>query len=372
MDKKTCIGIDARMIRHSGIGTYLGNLLGEIPGAGPRAEEIRLFGESEKLRPFAKDFTVCEYDAPIYSLVEQVSLRRLSGTVGLWHSPHFNVPVRCASRLVVTVHDLIPWIFADRYFSKPKKLYFEFMMKVIRRKALRVIAVSNHTRNDLVRLFGFREERIRVIHEGVSGEFQPVRDGNRLRAAGKKYSFPEGKGFFLYLGLLKPHKNVGLLVRTVKNLRKAGKLAEKLVIVGKKDVKYPESAKNIEEICSDEDVIYIPSVEPQELAVLYSMATCFVQPSLYEGFGLPVLEAMACGTPVIVSDRASLPEIAGDAALCFEAESEESLAKALLEVSGDPRVREALVTKGFQRVRKFSWKRMAEETLEVYKEALAC
>jgi len=272
--------------------------------------------------------------------------------------------------MVVTVHDLIPWIFAGKFFSEAKKLYLGKMMGSIRKQASKIIAVSRHTQNDLMRHFGFSEDKIRVIHEGVSEAFYPVQDDEGIYRLNKHYGIPEGMKFILYVGLLKPHKNLEILIRAVRKLRREKKIEEKLVVIGPKDKKYPPESRELASVESDEDLIYISRVESRDLAIFYNQASCFVQPSLYEGFGLPVLEAMSCGTPVIISDRASLPEIAGDAALQFDAESSGELEKRIVDMLQNDELRGRLAEKGIERARQFSWRKMAEQTLNVYREVM--
>lgn len=364
------IGIDARMIGHSGIGTYLRNLLRELPSCLPKDFEATLFGMNRHFGGLPESYRKRRFADPVYGVTEQIGLWRRTGCVDLWHAPHFNVPLACRSRLVVTVHDLIPWVFAGKFFSGAKKLYFGKMMDAIRRQASKVIAVSGHTKRDLMRYFGFSEDKIRVIHEGVSEDFYPVQDDEGIGRLKKRYGVPEGMKFILYVGLLKPHKNLETLIRAVKKLRREKKIEEKLVVIGPKDKKYPPEARALAAVASDEDLVYVPRAEFEDLPVFYNQASCLVQPSLYEGFGLPVLEAMACGTPVIVSDRASLPEIAGDAALVFAAESSPDLEKRILEMMQNDEIRAGLAEKGIERARQFSWKKMAEQTVEVYREVM--
>ena len=243
-------------------------------------------------------------------------------------------------------------------------------MKRVASRARRIIAVSQNTGQDIMRHFGVPEKRIRTIHEGVSGDFRPVKENALLGDVRQRYGVSTGQKYLLYVGLIKPHKNLGVLINAVRRLRREGKLEEKLMIVGAKSKTYPGGFEDLAGIRTDDDILYVPRAEYADLPALYSMASAFVLPSLYEGFGLPVLEAFACGTPVIVSDRASLPEVAGDAALRFEADSESSLAAALTRLSGDSVLRTQLIEKGLRRASEFSWNRMARETLSVYEEVL--
>lgn len=370
MAKKYRVGIDGRMIAHSGIGTYLRHLLGELKVLRPELFEVVLFGDPGKLADFKDHFEVRPFLPPIYSVAEQIQGAKLVSSVDLWHAPHYNIPLFCARPLVVTVHDLIPLVFAGQFFSPLQKFYFTVFMKRVACRARRIIAVSQNTGRDIMKHFGVPEKRIRTIHEGVSGDFRPVKEAALLADVRRRYGLGPGQKYLLYVGLIKPHKNLGVLINTVRRLRREGKLDEKLMIVGAKSKTYPGGFENLSGIRTDDDILYVPRAEYADLPALYGMASAFVLPSLYEGFGLPVLEAFACGAPVIVSDRASLPEVAGDAALQFAADSESSLAAALARLSGDPVLRSQLIEKGLRRASEFSWNRMARETVSVYEEAL--
>ena len=400
MKTKIRIGIDARMIRHSGIGTYLRNLLWEFQKLDHPRFEFTLFGSRKQFQDsngsyILREVKNCEsrsntqhgtgitiygrvgyeirpFNQPIYSLSEQIAYFSKTRSVDLWHAPHYNAPFFSSSKLVVTIHDLIPLIFSGKFFSKPKHFYLANALKRISEQAENIIAVSECTKRDLVDLVKVPAERIRVIYEGVSSEFRPIGDLALLERVRSRYQIPKNANLILYVGLIKPHKNLGVLTQAVKRLRREGKIDHKLVIVGKKDRTYPTGSEFLAEIHSDEDIIYRERVEHEDLPALYNLASIFILPSLYEGFGLPVLEALACGIPVIVSNRASLPEVVGEAALLFEADSEESLAEAILKLARDEKLRQGLRQRGFERARLFSWNRMAQETLKVYEEASSC
>lgn len=370
MARKVRVGIDVRMIRHSGIGTYLANLVHELAKLVNSDFEMVLFGDPGSLRDWNSHFNVENFPQPIYSLSEQIGYQSRLPRVDLWHAPHYNIPLWCRSRLVVTIHDVIPWIFAGRFFSGAQKIYLSAMLARMARQARRIIAVSEHTKGDLVRYFRIPDERIRVIHEGVRSDFPGPGDTALAEKVRNRYRLPGEEGYLLYVGLLKPHKNLNVLLRVVKSLRRLGKLRQKLVIVGAKDRRYAGENRYLGDIATDADVIHIEHVESHELPAVYQGADAFILPSLYEGFGLTILEAFQCGTPVIASNRASIPEVAGDAALLFDAESETDLSKAILRLIGDPELRRSLVERGRLRAREFSWSKMASETLETYREVL--
>lgn len=346
--------LDARMIRHSGIGTYLRGLLMEFEG-----------------HPFFKSHSLglAQIHSPIYSLREQLEYPFRLSQCRLWHAPHYNAPVWKNTKLVVTIHDLIHWIFRGKFFTPLQSAYARFFIQNAVRRADRIIAVSQKTREDLIQYFNVPSEKIRVVYEGVSPLFfegpAPEVGKNVL----KKYGLPEE--FYLFVGLIKPHKNVKRLIDIYRKLRRDRKINASLVLVGKKDRRYPRGYEELKNLNTGEGVHYLAGIDSErELHSLYHSARGLVHPSLYEGFGLTVLEAMASGTPVIVSNSASLPEVAGEAACYVDPQSDDSLAKALMNFEENPRLRENLAAKGKEQARKFTWAKAAEETINVYKEVL--
>lgn len=370
MQLKKCspcdIILDARMIRHSGIGTYIRGLLGIY--------EKHPFFQKYSLSLAAKQsdgvFQTFRFHSSVYSLGEQLEYPFRLRHCKLWHAPHYNVPlVKGKTRLVVTIHDLIHWIFRKEFFSPLQAFYAGQMLTRAVNLADRIIAVSNRTRDDLIRHFKAHPGKIRVISEGAPPEFFNPPDASHRKSVLEKYKL--SRAFFLYVGLLKPHKNVQRLVEVFRGLQKEKKIHSDLVLVGKKDRKYPAGFESLQTLRTENGIHYIPAVDSMaELASLYSSALALVHPSLYEGFGLTCLEAMASGTPVIVSNTASLPEVVGDAGRYVDPRSSETIREALVEVEQNGSLRSQMIEKGRQRARQFSWDRAARETLEVYREVL--
>ena len=365
--------LDARMLRHSGIGTYLRGLLTGFEGNSffqslqlGLAVPDSLHDEVKTPRPISR------FNAPIYSISEQLAYPGQLKQSRLWHAPHYNVPltpIPHGTRLVVTVHDLIHWIFRKEFFSPLQSLYAKLLIKRVVKCADRVIAVSERTKEDLVRHFNAPPGKIRVIYEGVREDyFEPLPAEERAQLV-KNYPLPPR--FFLYIGLLKPHKNVNKLISVFQRLRRQGKLRSELVIVGKKDARYPKGFELLRELKTADGIHYFSEVRSSaELKAFYASALALVHPSLYEGFGLTVLEAMAMGTPVISSHAASLPEVAGGATYSFDPSSDASLEKALIETEENQSLRTSLSDKGKNQARKFSWKKAAQETIQIYREVL--
>ncbi len=356
--------VDARMLGHSGIGTYLQGLLREY-------EKVAFFQKHSlgvALSPslFSQingSLKLFSFDAPIYSLKEQVMYPFQLRKGRVWHASHYNIPLlKRGVRLIVTVHDLIHWIFRKEFYSPLQSLYARFFFKKVTQLADRIIAVSHQTRDDLIQFFDADPEKIRVIYEGVAPEFFEPWSEEDKRKLIQKYRLPER--FFLYVGLLKPHKNVKALAEVFLRLRSEGKIHSGLVMVGKRDKKYP--------LLTGDGLHYLSQVgSRKELAGFYAVARALVHPSFYEGFGLTCLEAMASGTPVIVSRVASLPEVVGEAGYYVDPYSEESLRQAILEIEENDALCRELSEKGKLRARQFNWPKAARETIEVYEELLS-
>lgn len=369
--KKNDLALDARMIRHSGIGTYVRGLLTGFLEAGTW-EQSRpvLFGPGPDAHfPASSEFRWRPFAAPIYSLQEQLQYPSKLKGFGLWHAPHYNAPFfKGRTQLVVTVHDLIHWIFRGRFFSRAQASYTKLMMGRAVRQAARMIAVSEHTKRDLIEHFGADPGKIRVIYEGAPRDFKPCEDPAEISAVREKFALPER--FFLYVGLIKPHKNVLWLMRLFRRLFKEKKITAPLVLVGKKDSSYAPEFRELAALGREAAVIYLDQVSKQDLQRLYQGALALVHPSLYEGFGLTLLEAMASGTPAAAFRTASIPEVAGDAAVLTEPNDEEQMAAALQKLESSESFRAGCRQKGMEQIKKFTWKKTAEETLQVYREVL--
>ena len=361
------VGLDIRMLQNSGIGTYLRGLLWGMEALGVN-KDLALFGPKP-----AGTHPGDVFSAPIYSIREQLQYPARVRQCRLWHAPHYNVPLwKGKAKLVVTIHDIIHWIFRKQFLSPLQTAYAGFMLRKAVMFADQIIAVSHHTQKDLIEYFHAPEHKITVIHQGVDiacrelapGELAPAFEKVRL-----KYKIPQD--FFLYVGLIKPHKNVLMLTRLFRRLKEERKVRASLVLIGRKDKAYPFGYEALASLSSTNDIIYLPSIEPQELKIFYNQALALVHPSLYEGFGLTLLEAMGSGTPVLTTNSSSIPEVVDDAALRVDATDEIEMRNALIRLDQDALLRESLRVKGLERVKYFSWKETARKTAVVYEKALA-
>lgn len=260
---------------------------------------------------------------------------------------------------VITIHDITPVLFPETQNSM-HVFHHKYLVPLILNKADVVITDSNNSKQDIIRYYGIADDKVRVIHLGVDETYKPVSE------KGKFVESIEGP-YILNVGTLEPRKNLITLIESFK-LAKAAGIPHKLVIAGIKgwgDIIIEKEIKGIES-----DVIFAGYLPQEDLPGLYSFADIFIYPSIYEGFGLPPLEAMACGTPVITSNVSSLPEVVGDAAITIEPKDEKNLSEMILKVLDDSELRESLKRKGLERARLFSWEKTAKETLKVYESVM--
>jgi len=270
---------------------------------------------------------------------------------------------------VVTVHDL-GYLYYPRAHPLLDRLYLDLSTRYNARAASRVIADSQATKDDLVQYYSIGPGKITVVYPGRDGTLQPVEDGARIEKV--KARFGIRGDYILHVGTLQPRKNLGRLLEAYAIVKKQAKRGETpcLVMAGRKGWLYDQIFQQVGRLGLETEVIFPGYVPQDDLPALLSGARLFVFSSLYEGFGLPVLEAMACGTPVLCSNVSSLPEVAGDAALLVDPLDAKGMAEAMNHLLQDEGLRTQLVERGFWQVRQFSWDRCARETLAVLEDAL--
>jgi len=281
---------------------------------------------------------------------------------------NYVAPPLCPCPTVVTVHDISYEFFPD-FLSPRDRWMLSTLVPLSARRAARVIAVSEQTRQDLMRVYGIPGERIAVTHEAAAPGFAPVEDPALIEATCARYGIR--RPYVLALGNLQPRKNIGRLVEAFALARREGNLPHQLAVAGKAQWRESELYATVERL-GLRDVVRFPGyVADEDLPALYSGAACFAYPSLYEGFGLPPLEAMACGTPVLASHAGALREVVGDAAWVVDPTDVQDIARGLLALLTDPQTAEAYRRRGLAHAAAFSWRRLAEETLEVYRQVVA-
>ncbi|MBE2233791.1 MAG: glycosyltransferase family 4 protein [Anaerolinea sp.] len=290
------------------------------------------------------------------------TLRRLK--IDLLHSTDFIPPLHLRGfKSVITVHDLafLRW---PHFLTEESARYYGQVEGAVER-ADHIIAVSESTQNDLVKLLGAPADKITVVYEAADPLYRPMARAEALAALRGKYPLPDE--FVLFVSTIEPRKNIVTLLHAYRRLLDAYKLDVGLVLAGATGWLSDQIFETVEQLDLQRHATFLGRVPNGDLACLYNLARCLAHPALYEGFGLTPLEAMACGTPVVVSNVSSLPEVVGDAALLIDPNSPEELAVALQRVLTDETLSASLRAKGLARARTFSWERTAEETLAVYR-----
>jgi len=276
--------------------------------------------------------------------------------------PAHVLPIVHPRRGVVTVHDL-GYLYYPEAHRLLDRLYLDLSTRYNARAATHLVADSSATKRDLIERYGTDPDKITVVYPGYDdATFQPVRDKEAIETVKVRYDI--AGDYVLFVGTLQPRKNLIRLIRAFSNLQSPISNLQ-LVIAGKKGWLYEEIFRQVEELGLEGRVVFTGYIAADDLPALLSGARLFAFPSLYEGFGLPVLEALACGTPVVCSNVSSLPEVAGDAAVLVDPLDVEGLAAALERILGDEELRAELIERGFEQARRFSWEKCARETLNV-------
>jgi glycosyltransferase involved in cell wall biosynthesis len=373
MTRPLHIAIDARWIfpEISGIGLYTHELIGALVKLSAPHRFTLIFNNAGVLARtkaetgFDKNssFAAQLVTGGPYSPMDQFRLPRLLKlwNVDVYHATNIMMPLvgMGSIKRIVTIHDLIPLLFRDHApRSKKNQLFpiYRWLMHNVARKADMIIAVSDHTRHDVVtHLLSNRANpgRIQVIHEGVRPRYVPAQ------------RTPRDHVEFLFVGRRDPYKNLPMLINSFHDVRKQG-LRARLHIVGGDDPRYPEARAVADELGVNAHITWSGYVPESELIAAYQQADVFVLPSKYEGFGLPVLEAMACGTPVICSNTSSLPEVAGDAALLIDPANAATLTDAMARMVREPALRSDLTRRALIRAAAFTWEKTARQTIAAY------
>ncbi|MGD8968185.1 MAG: glycosyltransferase family 1 protein [Anaerolineae bacterium] len=282
----------------------------------------------------------------------------------LVHAPVFVGPLVAPCPVVTTIHDL-SFIRFPHLFRRINRLYLTLMTRLSARRARRLIAVSEHAARETVHLLGVPREKIDVVYHGVDPAFRPL-PANQVATFRERQGLPHQ--FVLFVGTLEPRKNLRLLIEAFSRVYD-GRI--QLVLVGGKGWLYDDLFARVEELNLSAAVLFPGYVRSEELPLWYNAATALAYPSLYEGFGMPVTEAQACGTPVLTSNQASLPEAAGEAALLVDPQNVEEIAAGLNQLLNNSTLRMDLKERGLVHARGFSWPRTVQQTIQVYRRALA-
>ncbi|MBC7250286.1 MAG: glycosyltransferase family 4 protein [Anaerolineae bacterium] len=361
------IGIDARMVYYTqaGISQYIQRLISALA-------EIDLENEYLILQNWRDRSSLClnhnfrrvSFISPAHHRLEQWLLRFELSPLNLdvLHSPDFIPPFRRNCKSVITVHDLAFLLYPHLLTEDGAHYYGQIDQAV--HHTDHIIAVSQNTKQDIIRLLGVPEDKITVIYEAANPIYRPVEDEGELQRVRQKYKI--AGDFILFVSTIEPRKNLPTLLRAFRQLLDDYKLEVRLVVAGRRGWLFDEVFALVQELNLAEHVHFLGRVPLEDLPPLYTAASLFAYPSTYEGFGLPPLEAMACGTPVVVSNVSSLPEVVGDAALLVDPDDVSGLTVALWRGLTDEARRAELIAKGFRRAKCFSWEKAARQTLAVY------
>lgn len=366
------IGIDARLYgpKHTGIGRYVQNLILNL-GKIDKKNTYIIFGPKEISEKISKyqNFKWVKLETKIYSFAEQIinPIIFTKENLDLLHVPHFNAPIFYPGRLVITIHDLIKHLSTGKETTTlPSLIYlikhfaYRLVMRANAAKAQAIITPANYWKDYLTKHFAVNPEKIHVTYEAVAKTLS-IKKGINPEQVLNKYALR--KPFLIYTGNLYPHKNVPFLVSAVREFNSNHEHQLQLALVCARDEAF---RKKIE---TDSMIKFVGFVPDEDLAALYQEALALVQPSLIEGFGLTGLEAMSVGLPVLSSNSTCLPEVYADAALYFDPKNQADLIEKIEKIISDQNLVIDLITKGRTRAKQFSWRKMAKETLKVYKKA---
>jgi glycosyltransferase involved in cell wall biosynthesis len=365
------IGLEASALYgcKSGVGYYTENLLSNVMKLAPEHNYI-LFSNRDMKADWNRLGSEVVYDRHLFRVRAawmQANLPRALREVrpDICHFTNYLAPLAGGCPYVVTIYDMT--LFLTPRFHDFKKIALDrTLIPHVARRASAIITVSNSARDDIVRLLRVPREKVRVITGAVSSDFRPVRDEAQKEAVRARYGLADVP-YILYVGTIEPRKNIARLIQAFGRLKQQG-LPHKLAIVGQPGWHCAPIYAEVERLGLTQDVLFTGYVPFEDLPVLYSAAESMAFPSLYEGFGLPVVEAMACGAPVVTSRSSSLMEVAGDAALLVEPRSVTEMADALERLHRQPDLREELSLRGVERAASFTWDRSARAALELYEE----
>lgn len=362
------IAIDARVIsdKMHGIARYAYQLINALAKIDSENEYIILFNEEKILNAVTQNnnFRFLKCDIKVYSLKEQFLIPFILKREGIdiYHSPTFSAPIFAPCKVVMTIHDMIHLIYAKQY-SAFKNMYYKLIVKTAVTRANRLITVSENSKKDISQFLNVSEDKIFSIHNGVDKKFSLENQNKSKEAIKKKY--PISNNYILYVGNEKPHKNASNVIRAFDLFIKKNSLIYSLVMLG-------VSGKYIEKITGQSLPKYFVSINEvnndADLISLYRESSLLLCPSYYEGFGLPLLEGMACGTPIITSNNSSIPEVVGDTAIMVDPNNINQISDEIKRVLSDKNLKETLIEKGKNRAKIFTWQKTAQKTLEVYEE----
>jgi alpha-1,3-rhamnosyl/mannosyltransferase len=373
--RRPLVGIDARRLKDFGIGSYIKNLL-EALSRRPEslAYRFRVFARAadrDALPALLPHFDVVAEEASGYSLAELTGFawRLWRHRLDLFHATHYVLPPLPRGRAVVTIHDIIHLLYPQFLPSRAAHVYARVMIRRALNRAGRIITVSHNSKRDLVAYFGVDSQRIEVIYNGVSSRFRPDISQEERRRVAAKHGIPSP--YLLFLGSDRPHKNARNVLRAFAQARRRAALPHALTLAGPLSKNRGRVEALISALDLDSSVHRTGVVDDEDMPGLFAGADAFLYPTLYEGFGLPVAEAMACGVPVLTSSTSALQEVAGGYALLVDPMDVDAIAAGVVTLATDASKRAELAKLGLTRSADFSWNKTAEATLGVYAAVLS-
>jgi glycosyltransferase involved in cell wall biosynthesis len=353
--------------RSAGIHHYIRHLIQHLDAVGEGVRFTALLGAAAEAPDAGITVMPSRWDTSGPGrrvLWEQVKLPQVLRRIGadVVHAPAFVAPLTSSVPAVTTIHDL-SFIRFPQLFRPANRLYLKTMTRLSARRSQQLIAVSKHTARECERLLGVNPDMVTVVYHGVGDRFHPL-PAQRVQAFRERRGLPER--FVLFVGTLEPRKN---LTRLIEGFARIETHEAKLVLVGGRGWLYEDLFARVEDLGLGETVLFPGYVPNEELVLWYNAATVFAYPSLYEGFGMPVTEAQACGTPVLTSDTTSLPEAAGEAAMIVDPEDVDAIGAGLRRLLEDEGLQQELSNRGRRHASGFTWTRTARETVEVYHRA---
>ena len=363
------VAIDARKLHDFGIGTYIRNVLRHLARIDQTTEYVLLTAEADLgvAATLGPNFRTVLERSPNYSLREHVHVPWVlhRERPDLFHAPHYVLPQAVRCRSVVTIHDCIHLMFPQYLPNRAAYAYAWGTMWNAARKADRILTVSEASKRDILHFFNVAPDKIDVVYNAIDERFWRIPSDDEIARVRERYQLAHR--FVLYVGNIKPHKNLVRLIEAFDALRHLPGFDDvKLLIIGDEISRLPALRRAVHSHKLHKDVRFLGYLKDDSLAILYRLASVFVFPSQYEGFGLPPLEAMACGAPVVTSNVSSLPEVTGDAAVLVEPTEVESIVEGMRRVLSDPVLAARMREQGFARARAFSWERSVARIHDVY------
>jgi glycosyltransferase involved in cell wall biosynthesis len=363
------VAIDARKLHDFGIGTYIRNLLKQLARLDQTTDYVLLtreadLGVASQLGP---NFRSVLEPSPNYSFREQIHVPwvLMREKPDVFHAPHYILPSGVRAHSVVTIHDCIHLMFPQYLPNRVAYTYARMAMWSAARRSDCILTVSQASKRDILHFFAVPPEKIEVIYNAIDERFSVEPDAESVARVRERYQLDQR--FVLYVGNIKPHKNLVRLIEAFASLRQGEFEDLKLLIIGDEISRLPALRRAVHSLKLHKHVRFLGYQPDDTLAILYRLASVFVFPSLYEGFGLPPLEAMASGTPVVTSNVSSLPEVTGDAAVLVDPHDVRSIEHGIRRVLADPALAAEMRRQGLLRAREFSWERSVRRTLEVYR-----